>query len=83
MTEQTDSHEADEDRENKELGDALLAGIALGTPVTFLVFFLLVLLLADTTMPQAIVPALWAGLVGGGFYGGLAGMLHVLNKQGH
>ncbi len=75
-------HDTDE-QEARELSVALTRGIAIGTPVTFVVFFLLLRFLAETTIQQALVTSVWAALIGGGFYGGLAGLLHVSNKHGH
>ena len=76
-------NEADEDlREQAEIGRAIATGFLFGVPVTFFVFAG-ILLVAGVGVPRSVGIAIWVALIGGGFYGGVAGLLRVLNKHGH
>lgn len=79
---QTD-RDADEDTEAAELGRALRLGFVMGTPITFVVFFVMVYVVGSVELVPALITALWVAVVGGGFYGGITGLLAVLNRHGH
>lgn len=66
-------------QESAAMSKALRWGIGLGTPVTIAIFFV-ILIVAGIGLQQALVASVWTGLVGGAFYGGIAALLHVMNK---
>lgn len=75
-------HAEDADRDAEEsaaMGKALRLGIGLGTPATIAIFFI-ILTLAGISFERALVASVWTGIVGGAFYGGIAALLHVMNK---
>ena len=75
--------DAAEDAEATEMGRAIVLGFAIGTPVTFAVFFSLIYFVGSVELVPALLTAGWTSIVGGGFYGGVAGVLTVLNRHGH
>ena len=77
------SRDAADIDESAKLGKALRVGFVIGTPVTFAVFFVMIYVIGDVELVPALITALWVAIVGGGFYGGITGLLTVLNKQGH
>ena len=76
--EQAEEVELDE-KQAKDMSRALKWGIGLGTPVTILVFFA-ILMLAGVGVERSAIASVWTGIVGGAFYGGISAMLHVMNK---
>ncbi len=76
--EQAEAVELDEQQTN-DMGKALRWGIGLGTPVTILVFFA-ILMVAGVGFERSAMASVWTGVVGGTFYGGIAALLHVMNK---
>lgn len=79
--EQAELVEADAE-EAKAMAKALRWGIGLGTPVTIAAFFT-ILMLAGVGFQRSIMTSVWTGIVGGTFYGGIAALLHVMNKYQH
>ena len=77
------ARDAEDNAESAELSKALRVGFVIGTPVTFAVFFVMVYVIGDVELVPALITALWVAIVGGGFYGGITGLLAVLNKHGH
>lgn len=76
-------HEVEEDvQEQAEIGKAVTWGFLIGVPVTFFAF-LGIVLATGANLQGSIVIAVWVALIGGGFYGGIAGLLRVLNRHGH
>lgn len=75
-----DAHEA---ATGRKMGKAVVLGFVIGTPITFAFFFLMMLFVADIGFTESLLTAIWVALVGGGFYGGISGLLAVLNKEGH
>lgn len=75
--------DAEENSEAAELGKALRMGFVIGTPITFAVFFVMVYVVGSVELVPALITALWVAVVGGGFYGGITGLLTVLNRRGH
>lgn len=75
--------EAEEDTKAAELSRALRLGFIIGTPITFAVFFVMVYVVGNVELVPALITALWVAVVGGGFYGGITGLLTVLNRHGH
>ncbi len=79
----SDVTEADEDiEEQAEIGRAITQGFVLGVPVTFFIFAG-IMLAAGVGIPRSVGIAIWVALIGGGFYGGVAGLLLILNRHGH
>ncbi len=66
-----------------QMAKALKVGFLIGTPITFMVFFAMMFFGAQLSLSQALVTSIWVAIVGGGFYGGVAGLLAVLNKHRH
>lgn len=77
------ARDAADSAESAKLSKALQVGFVIGTPVTFAVFFVMIYVIGDVELVPALITALWVAIVGGGFYGGVTGLLTVLNKQGH
>ncbi|MDH3194197.1 MAG: hypothetical protein OEY55_02550 [Acidimicrobiia bacterium] len=77
------ARDAADSAESASLSKALRVGFVIGTPVTFAVFFVMIYFIGDVELVPALVTALWVAIVGGGFYGGITGLLTVLNKHGH
>ena len=79
----SDVTEADEDiEEQAEIGRAIAQGFLLGVPVTFFIFAG-IMLAAGVGVPRSVGIAIWVALIGGGFYGGVTGLLLILNRHGH
>ncbi len=75
--------EVEEDiQEQAEIGKAIVMGFLVGMPATFIAFLALVLFTGQS-LQRSIIIAIWVALIGGGFYGGIAGLLRVLNHHGH
>ena len=75
-----DEHEA---ASASRMGKAITVGFVIGTPITFAFFFAMVYWIGDVGLRESVLTALWVAIVGGGFYGGVAGLLVVLNRAGH
>lgn len=75
--------DAEDNAASAALSKALRIGFVIGTPVTFVFFFVMVYFIGDVELIPAVITALWVAIVGGGFYGGVAGLLAVLNKSDH
>jgi len=69
--------------DSAQLSKALKVGFLIGTPTTFVVFFAMMFFGAHLSFGHALITAIWVAIVGGGFYGGVAGLLTVLNKHPH
>lgn len=78
----SETTELTEDQESAELAKNLRWGILLGTPVTFAVFFA-ILMLSGVSLGRSVFTAVWVAIVGGTFYGGLTGLLKVSLKYEH
>ena len=81
-TDQLDK-DAQDATNSAQMSKALKVGFLIGTPTTFLVFFAMMFFGAHLSLGQALVTSIWVAIVGGGFYGGVAGLLTVLNKHPH
>ena len=78
-----ETKDAEESAASAQMSKALIRGFIMGTPITFAVFFAMMFFGARLDLDQALVTSIWVAVVGGGFYGGVAGLLTVLNKNPH